>query len=305
MEDKDTELLCKVSANHLFLAQFEPFRATLRSLRARNPELSRAILQTIVAHGGRLDSITWSRSCPSPALLTFLCTLELLHFNEPTSQLWSFDAATLKLRAEFCLYLQTVISRVSESISSLKLDEEAVENVDLNGDASGINEDLKGLSESLRVLVKIADVGLRRLRPDLIEMDDTVESEGNSGGDIIVEEEEMTCLRTLFLENADIFDVLSLNIEKQVGWVENEDSGMAITVRTIVKHKEVEDRVLKSLQKSIQMSHLDAMRACLMNNDVDVAVSHIQFLHLDYGADEEEYRYVESWFYILIKKFIT
>ncbi|XP_075107825.1 uncharacterized protein LOC107781681 [Nicotiana tabacum] len=292
MEDKDTELLCKVSANHLFLAQFEPFRATLRSLRARNPELSRAILQTIVAHGGRLDSIIWSRSCSSPALLAFLCTIELLHFNEPTSQLWSFDAATLKLRAEFCLYLQTVISRVSESISSSKLDEEAVENVDLNGDGSGINEDLKGLSESLRVLVKIADVGLRRLRPDLIEMDDTVESEGNSGGDIIVEEEEMTCLRKLFLENADIFDVLSLNIEKQVGWVENEDSGMAITVRTVVKHKEVEDRVLKSLQKSIQIAHLDAMRDCLMNNDVDGAVSHIRFLHLDYGVDEEEYRMV-------------
>ncbi|MCD7453512.1 hypothetical protein HAX54_021212 [Datura stramonium] len=292
MEDKDTELLCKLSANHLFLAQFEPFRATLRSLRARNPELSRAILQTIVAHGGRFDSIIWSHSCPSPALLTFLCTLELLQFNEPTSQLWSFDAAALKLRAEFCLYLQNVISRVSESISGSKLGAVAVETV---GDVSGINEDLKGLGESLRVLVKISDMGMRRLRPDLIEMDDLlIESEGNSSGDIVVEEEEMMCLRRVFLENADIFDVVSLNIEKQVGWIENEDSDMAITVRTVVKHKEVEDKVLKSLQKCIQIAHLDAMRDCLMNNDVDGAVSHIQFLHLNYGINDEEYRVVSK-----------
>lgn len=296
MEDKDTELLCKVSANHLFLAQFEPFRAALRSLRVRNPELSRAILQTIVANGGRFDSIIWSQSCPSPAFLTFLCTLELLQFNEPTSQLWSFDADALKLRAEFCLIIQNVISRVSESISSSELGAVAV---DLNGDVSAINEDLKSLGEILRVLVKICDMGLRRLRPDLIEMDDVIDSEGDSGGDIVVEEEEMMCLRRVFLENADMFDVLSLNIEKQVGWIENEDSDMAITVRTAVKHKEVEDKVLKSLQQCIQIAHLDAMRECLMNNDVDGAVSHIRFLHLNYGINEE-YRYAESWFYIVI-----
>ncbi|KAK4364946.1 hypothetical protein RND71_016304 [Anisodus tanguticus] len=288
MEDKDTELLCKVIANHLFLAQFEPFRATLRSLRVRNPEISRAILQTIVANGGKFDSIIWSHSCPSPALLTFLCTLELLQFNEPTSQLWSFDASVLKLRAEFCLYLQNVISMVSERISSLKLDEEAGENVDLNGDRDvlGINEDLKGLVESLRVLVKISDIGLRRLRPDLIEMDDVI--------DIVVEVDEMMCLRRVYLENADIFDVLSLNIEKQVGWIENEDSDMAITVRTVVKNKEVEDKALKSLQKCIQIAHLDAMKECIMNDDVDGAVSHIRFLHLNYGINEEEYRAVSK-----------
>ncbi|XP_047251765.1 uncharacterized protein LOC107839091 isoform X3 [Capsicum annuum] len=287
MEDKDTELLCKVTANHLFLAQFEPFRATLRSLRARNPELSRSILQTIVANGGRFDSIIWSHSCPSPELLTFLCTLELLHFNEPTSQLWSFDADALKLRAEFCLYIQNVISRVSERIEGLKLDVE-------NGEVSGVNEDLKGLSESSRVLVKISDMGLRRLRPDLIEMDDFMESERNSRGDIVMEEGEIMCSRRVFLENAEIFDVLSLNIEKQVGWIENEDSDMAITVRTAVKHKEVEDKVLKSLQKCIQIAHLDAMGECLMNNDVDGAVSHIRFLHLNYGVNEEEYRVVSK-----------
>ncbi|WMV42821.1 hypothetical protein MTR67_036206 [Solanum verrucosum] len=290
MDDKDTELLCKVSANHLFLAQFEPFRATIRSLRVRNPELSRVILQTIVANGGRFDSIIWSQSCPSPALLTFLCTLELLQFNEPTSHLWSFDAAALKLRAEFCLILQNVISRVSESISSSELGAEAVDEVELNGDVSGINEDLKGLGDSLRVLVKISDMGLRRLRPDLIEMDDVIDT----GGDIVVEEEEMMCLRRVFLENADIFDVLSLNIEKQVGWIENEDSDMAITVRTVVKHKEVEDKVFKSLQKCIQTAHLEAMRECLMNNDVDGAISHIRFLHLNYGINEEEYRVVSK-----------
>ncbi|CDP21567.1 unnamed protein product [Coffea canephora] len=57
MEDKETEFLCKLTANHLFLAQFEPLRATLRSLRVRNPELARSILQTIVPKGGRFDSV--------------------------------------------------------------------------------------------------------------------------------------------------------------------------------------------------------------------------------------------------------
>ncbi|KAJ8526553.1 hypothetical protein K7X08_029030 [Anisodus acutangulus] len=127
-------------------------------------------------------------------------------------------------------------------------------------------------------------------------MDDMIDSEGN----IVVEEEEMMRLRRVFIENADIFDILSLNIEKQAGWIENEDSDMAITVRTIVKNKEVEVKVLKSLQKCIQIAHLDAMRECLMNNDVDGAVSHIRFLHLNYGITEEEYRYAELWFYIVI-----
>lgn len=304
MDDKDTELLCKVTANHLFLAQFEPFRATLRSLRARNPDIARAILQTIVAKGGRFDSILWSHSCPSPAILTFLCTLELLEFNEPTSNLWSFDADTLKLRAEFLLYLQAVIFRVSESLKKGTNVDDAGgngmnrENLDPQGELSGKDEGLKGLGveldECLSVLERISDMGLSRLKPDLIEIDHTRENEGTSGSDIVVQEEEIILLRRVFLEHADIFDALCVNIQKQVSWIEGENSAMALALRTTVKHNDIQEKVLKLIQRSVQISHLDAMKECLEKDDVDGAVSHIRFLNLDNGVEENEHRYVHS-----------
>ncbi|CAM8961576.1 unnamed protein product [Rhodiola kirilowii] len=46
--EKEIELLSRVAIDHLYLAQFEPFRAIIHSLRARNPDLALAILQTIV-----------------------------------------------------------------------------------------------------------------------------------------------------------------------------------------------------------------------------------------------------------------
>ncbi|XP_031125569.1 uncharacterized protein LOC116027922 [Ipomoea triloba] len=288
MEDKDTELLCKVTANHLFLAQFEPFRATLRSLRARNPDIARAILQTIVAQGGRFNSILWSHSCPSPALLTFLCTLELLEFNEPTSNLWSFDADTLKLRAEFLLYLYAVIFRVSESLKK-GTDLEDPGGNGMNPDPPGKDESLK---DCLSVLERISEVGLTRLKPDLIEIDHTRENEGTSGSEIVVQEEEIMRLRRVFLENADVFDALCVNIQKQVSWIEGENSAMALALRTTVKHNDAGEKVLKLIQRSVQISHLDAMKECLEKDDVDGAVSHIRFLNFDYGVEEKEHRLV-------------
>nr|GLL46837.1 uncharacterized protein LOC109174561 [Ipomoea trifida] len=292
MEDKDTELLCKVTANHLFLAQFEPFRATLRSLRARNPDIARAILQTIVAQGGRFNSILWSHSCPSPALLTFLCTLELLEFNEPTSNLWSFDADTLKLRAEFLLYLYAVIFRVSESLKKgTDLEDPGGNgmNPDPPGELSGKDESLK---DCLSVLERISEVGLTRLKPDLIEIDHRRENEGTSGSEIVVQEEEIMGLRRVFLENADVFDALCVNIQKQVSWIEGENSAMALALRTTVKHNDAGEKVLKLIQRSVQISHLDAMKDCLEKDDVDGAVSHIRFLNFDYGVEEKEHRLV-------------
>ncbi|CAM8967443.1 unnamed protein product [Rhodiola kirilowii] len=50
--EKEIELLSRVAIDHLYLAQFEPFRAIIHSLRARNPDLALAILQTIVSNGG-------------------------------------------------------------------------------------------------------------------------------------------------------------------------------------------------------------------------------------------------------------
>ncbi|VFQ79855.1 unnamed protein product [Cuscuta campestris] len=277
MEDKETELLSKVSVNHIFLAQFEPFRATLRSLRSRNPDIARAILQTIVAKGGRFDSVLYSHYCPSPALLSFLCTLELLEFKEPTSNLWSFGAEALKLRAEFLLYLQVVTSRV---LGSLKKRENSEA-----GEGNGMNSENLDLDNCLAVLERISDMGLSRLRPDLIE--DT------STSDTVLDEEEIMSLGRVFLENADVFQALCLNIQKQVsGGIDDGNSAMRISLRSELKSEEAEEKVLKLIQRSVQTSHLDAMKECLVKDDVDGAVSHIRFLNLDYGVEEKELRLV-------------
>lgn len=291
MEDKDTELLCKVTVNHLFLAQFEPFRATVRSLRARNPDLTRAILQTIVSSGGRLGNddldaegrILWSDSCPSPAVLTFLCTLELLEFPDATSQLWSFDDNSLKLRAEFLLYVHTMSARV---LSELK------ESVNLEGNENFDEGTTR--NEELRILQGFLEVGSSRLKPDLTELEENrEENDGFSGG---FTEEEIMGLRGLILKIPDIFYVLCGNIDKQVGCVENDDSGLAITLRTDMMRREKEERMLRLIQKCVQVAHIDAMRECLEENNEDGAVSHIRFLHLDHGVEKAEYRYGSCFF---------
>lgn len=280
MEDKDTELLSKVTANHLFLGQFEPFRAVLRSLRARNPDLARTILQTIVAQGGRLgtpDPVNWSDSCPSPAILTFICTIELLQFSDATLNLWSFDPNMLKLRSEFLLYVHMISSRVLETVKGgVKMD------VDENFDEGSVKND------ELRVLERLSEVGLNRLRPDLIGPDET--EEWVSGG---LSEDDLITLRGSILENCDIFDVLCENIGEQVGRMENEDSGgLAVALKKKVRlHEEKEEEVLRLVQRCVQVTHLDAMRQCLENGDEDGAVSHVRFLHLDRGVEESEHRY--------------
>ncbi|XP_052210694.1 uncharacterized protein LOC127813651 [Diospyros lotus] len=268
MEDKDTKLLSRAAANHLFLAQFEPFRAILRSLRARSPDLARAILQTVVAAAGRLDKVLWSPSCSNPAFLTYLSTLELLQFTDASS-IWSFDADALRLRVEFLLYIQAISERLREGIES-----------------DGTGKDAE--KEELRVLDKLSDFGSSRLEIDLV-----VDSEGVSGGAVVLEEEQLTCLRTVILENADLFNAVCGNIQKQVRGVEHDDSGLAITLRREGKRSDEEDvQVLRVIQKTVQIAHLDAMKECLNQNNEDRVVSHIRFLHLDYGVEETEYRMV-------------
>ncbi|XP_042039127.1 uncharacterized protein LOC121784921 isoform X1 [Salvia splendens] len=296
MEDKDTELLSRVAANHLFLGQFEPFRATVRSLRARNPDLARTVLQTVVSRGGRLGSpdpvtwsdpcpspadltlppapVTWSDPCPSPADLTFFCTVELLQFPDATSNLWSFDPNMLKLRSEFLLYVHIVSYRIQRTIEGgviRNLDEDSVRN------------------EELRVLDLLTQLGLSRLRPDL---DDSGEPEelGFRG----LGEAELMVLRGSILENSDIYDVLCANIGEQVGCVEAKDSGgLAIALRNGGRRGgEKEEEVLWLVQKCVQTTHMDGMKQCLENGDVDGAISHVRFLHLNRGVDEAEYRMV-------------
>ncbi|KAI8568864.1 hypothetical protein RHMOL_Rhmol02G0233700 [Rhododendron molle] len=272
MEDRDTELLARAAANHLYLAQFEPFRATLLSLRARNPDLARAILQTLVSLNGRLDNILWSpHSCPSPSLLAYLSTLELLQFNhdDAVSSLWRFDPDSLRLRVEFSLYVETITSKLKEL-----------------GGGGGSGE-----SESLLVLGKLAELGFNRLRPDSIGVD-----ERENGGRVVLEGEELMRLRSVVLENAVVFDVLCGNIQKQVeGGERGDDSGLAITLRREGECSEEEEedvKLLKLVQRSVQIVHLDSMRECLGKGDAEGAVSHIRFLHLGYEVEETEYRMV-------------
>ncbi|XVE97525.1 hypothetical protein REPUB_Repub03eG0027100 [Reevesia pubescens] len=307
--DKGTELLSRLAANHLHLAQFEPLRATLLALRTKNPDLALAILQTIVANSARFENIAWSPSCPSPALLTYLSTLELLQFNDPTS-IWSFDPDTLRLRAEFLLLVQVLIDRVLASLrrdvdldkiekekesESEGFDEQKPELLDKTEDLKVGNGELE---DCVRVLDRFLELGMRMLKPDV-----AMEGGDGDGGEVrkavsekvLIEEEEMVCLRKVIMDYADVFDALCQNIQRQLKGSEGVDLGMAIMVRR--DEKEIVDSfdeehkgVLGLIQKNVQLAHLDAVKECVKDGDIEGAVSCIRFLHLDYGVEEVEYR---------------
>nr|GEV14748.1 hypothetical protein [Tanacetum cinerariifolium] len=322
-QPSESDLLARLAANHLFLNQIEPFRATILALRSRNPDLARLILQTIVAKGGRYESILFSHNS-TPALLTYLCVIELLQFGDSVESVWKFDANSLRLRAEFLLYVQIVISRVrnrsnnvadSESKgdtsagslgqndvnvadSELKGDTSAGTENDVNvaeiesvsnnelGDAVGTSSKNLDFEMCLGVLNKVLEVGFKRLKPDLIESDADV------GESVIeIEEGEMMCLREVILESGDIFDALCENIAKQVKWKEGDDAlGDSTSVKEEIRDEDVE--ILKMIQRCVQTVHLDAMKECLKEGDEDGALSHIQFLRFDCGVDEADYRMV-------------
>eukprot|EP00257_Ricinus_communis_P015242 XP_015573117.1 uncharacterized protein LOC8271234 [Ricinus communis] len=307
--DKETELLSRLAVNHLHLAQFEPLRASLLALRSKNPDLALSILQTIVANAGRFDDILWSPSCPSPSLLTYLSTLELLHYTaDSTSRTWSFDPGILKLRAEFLLLIQMLCDVVTEGMRK-NVDLESIEREKENDDFSERDreellnrrsEDLKDVSgelgESLRILDKFLELGIKRLKPDtLVDSIDAVANEEKKSV-CLIEEIEIMCLRRVILEHADVFEALCWNIQQQLkGDDEVDSSGLAITVRTDEKMhmEEVEEvKVLNLIQRSVQLAHLVAMKECLEGGDEDGAVSHIRYLHLDRGVEEAEYRTV-------------
>ncbi|KAF1001437.1 hypothetical protein AG4045_000337 [Apium graveolens] len=210
MVDKDTELLSKVITNHLFLGQFEPFRATLLTLRSRNENLARSILQTIVSKGG----------------------------------VWSFGVDSLRLRAEFALCVQVICSRVGDW---------GKESVGL-----GENVEIEGVLAGNTVLERVLEVGLSRLRPTSVDEGD----EDDDGRVVEFEEEEFGCLKKVVLGNAEMFEALCENVEKQ------DDS------------------------KGVQEAHLDAMSEFLKNGDEDGVIGHVRFLHLDYGVEESRYRMV-------------
>ncbi|GAB2275600.1 hypothetical protein Dimus_010360 [Dionaea muscipula] len=285
--DKDSTLLSRAAANHLFLSQFEPFRAIILALKRRNPELALSILQTIVANGGKIDGIIYSPNCSSPALLAWLCCLELLQFDNATS-VWAISPDELRLRVEFLLYVEMIKARLSQSVKEFQ-------GVNLSGSGGELSDEARGLVEELNgsicVLEKIRELGQRRLREDLI-VEEEREIVGVSGG-VEVEEEELVGLKRVILENADVFDALCLNIQKQVGEIDEGDLSLAITVRREGTELSREDmNVLRWIQINVQNAHLGAMKAALKVSNVDVygVARHIQYLHLDYGLAEAEYR---------------
>ncbi|KAF8393338.1 hypothetical protein HHK36_021580 [Tetracentron sinense] len=298
--EREIELLSRVTVNHLFLAQFEAFRASLLSLRKRKPQLALAILQTIVAQGGRINGVLWSGNCGSPSLLAWLSALELLKFDDASS-IWNLDPEILRLKVEFILLVQVISSRVAESIrrlvdlESIEKEEVSIENFESRTEdfAEGANlRDFNGdLVDSVNFLDRISDLGLQRLKGDIgIGNDDM----GPSDVVVSLEEGELQCLRKVIFDQAEIFDALCCNIQKQVHWYDPYDSGLAISVRTEEKvslsSSEEELKPLTLIQMNVQMAHLDALRECLKEDDEDGAISHLRFLHDDYGVVEPEYR---------------
>lgn len=216
----------------------------------------------------------FSPSCPSPAHLTHLCTLELLQFNDPCLGVWSFGVDSLRLRSEFSLCVQVISSRVADSVKeSVSLGE----NVEIEGDDRVLAGNAE-FRDGLRVLERVLDVGLSRLRP-------SVEDEGDEGVGVEFEEEEFGCLKKVVLENAELFEALCENVENQVALVESEDMGLGRKVDADIK-------VFRMIQRVVQEAHLDAMSECLKDDDEDGVIGHVRFLQLDYGVEESRYRYV-------------
>lgn len=305
--DTETELLSRLAANHLHLAQFEPLRATLLALRNRNPDLARAILQAIVARAGRSDDILWSASCPSPSLLTHLSTIELLQFNNPTSSTWSFDVDTLLLRAEYLLLIHMLIDRVVRSrrndidLDSFEKEKEKdvlneSESFDEKVDLLNKNEDLgdgdNEFGDCVRVLDRFMELGVKMLKPDVnSNVNGDVKDGIDGNGNVLIEEGELTCLRKVIFEHSDVFEALCWNIQKQMNGLEGFDSTRAIVCTDEkARGEEQNRRVLGLMQKTVQLAHLAAMKDRMNEFDVEGAISRIRFLHIDYGVEEAEYR---------------
>jgi zinc finger FYVE domain-containing protein 26 len=138
--EKEIALLSRVAANHLFLAQFEPLRASLLSLRKRHPDLASSFLRAIVSEGGQIADVHWSITCPSPSHLAWLASLEL---SEPHSN---------RLQVEFLILIHTVLSELTGEITT-----------DLE----------KGC---LNILSKLLDLGRKRLKGEM-QSDEVSEEE--------------------------------------------------------------------------------------------------------------------------------
>lgn len=159
------------------------------------------------------------------------------------------------------------------------------------------------LDDCVRVLDKVLELGVKRLVPDVGGDNNVDRTESRVSSDAVsIEEGKFMCLRKVILDYADVFDALCWNIQRQVrGW-EVYDSSFTFTVQRdenasgedlLVEEEEQEElKVLGLIQRIVQLAHLNAMKECMKEGDVEGAVPLIRFLHFDYGVEEAEYRYV-------------
>lgn len=152
--------------------------------------------------------------------------------------------------------------------------------------------------DSVNLLDRISDFGFRRLREDIVDdaaLPDAVFSFTDA---------ELKCLRKVFLDQQEIFDALCSNIQRQLNWSDPFDSSLAISVKTDAKESsapslssEEDLKAFSWIQQNVQIAHLDALKECMKEGDEAGAISHLPFLHRDYGVDESEYRYYDVAIY--------
>nr|GEW31192.1 hypothetical protein [Tanacetum cinerariifolium] len=113
--------------------------------------------KTIVAKGGRCDSILFSHNY-TPALLTYLCVIELLHFGD-------IDVVDIESISNHelgdAVGTSVCENELNPSVSELKGKESV--------DARNLDYEM-----CLGVLNKVLEVGFKRLKPDLIKSDTDV-----------------------------------------------------------------------------------------------------------------------------------
>ncbi|XP_078432242.1 zinc finger FYVE domain protein isoform X2 [Wolffia australiana] len=263
MEEED-ESLCRAAANYLFLGQFEALRAVILSLHARQPELARAILTTIVAEGGRFDGVLWSGSCRSPAHLAWMSTIELLQIgNSP------FDPDSLRIKAECLLLVEQLCSWASE------------ENCD---------------DVNVEVLRRMSDYLVGELKNEV-----AAEADGTTDNWFSCTEEELKGLCDVVLGQSDVLDVVCRNIRRQIDWSRNSVSELAVSVVGGKSSVAGGLEELVGLPREVQKAHLRVLIQCVEKDDIVGAVSRLRFLHTGFGVEESDYR---AALIALLKKFL-
>lgn len=112
----------------------------------------------------------------------------------------------------------------------------------------------------------------------MVRLKREVDGQGKAGvgaEEVPVSEEDLRGLSTVVLDNAELFDALCVGVSRQIGL----DGGFGANV-------------LLWLRRSVQLAHLDAVKALVMAGDVESAIGHLRFLCLENGVEEDEYKVV-------------